>query len=806
MSPHPTPLSLRLIRALWSKRQLAYRLLSASLRAARWCFRRLPMPARVRALLKDMVFLSVEHLILQSSSYRRWQAESQGMGALHGVLRESEQASEALPLPEITAPTAQEWEELKARAAKPFHPHGEVDIAVIVPVYRGFDETTRCIFQLLSAPNHLRWHLLVMNDASPDIELCQTLHQLAEEGWFELIEQEENRGFVATVNRGMQHQQGRHIVLLNSDTQVFDGWLDRLHQALLHHPDTASATPLSNHAELCSYPLAFDANLTPLELSFAELDEAASRAPLALPAIPTAVGFCMALRAEALADVGLFDAETFGRGYGEENDWCLRASAKGWQHVLANQLYVMHQGSVSFGAEKHALIKQSLRRLNRRYPQYRATIRAFKQDDPLKQARRWLDLERLRRLTPDERILMVNHNAGGGTQRHVEELSAWLAHEQIGTIRLSPDDARPGYVRLWHPEAAMLPNLSYHLGREADQLIDDLAHLGIAHVHVHHLTGFPRAMALWIQRGCAVWRCAYDVTLHDYYLMCPSTTLLVKDAPFDAEPSLEDSQHWADRHPSDAGIQPLWQWREQHIQFLAAARRRFAPSSDAAHRIARMSGLAVDVRPHPYQRAAPLSPVQRRAHAPLHVAVAGHLARHKGAGVMRALVEDASARGLPIIYHLFGAWLASEACPQSDHLLVHGAYEEADIHQLLRESGCQIGLVPSIWPETFSYTLSAIIESGLHPVCFDLGAPAERLRELGIGSILPREWFAQAQPINDALLALPLHVHQPASLPVREALYPSILEHYYELMREEATPSSSPQAVVSSPRPHVPAA
>ena len=58
----------------------------------------------------------------------------------------------------------------------------------------------------------------------------------------------------------------------------------------------------------------------------------------------------MYIRRAALADVGLFDADAFGRGYGEENDFCLRASARGWRHLLACDTFVYHEGTVSFGA------------------------------------------------------------------------------------------------------------------------------------------------------------------------------------------------------------------------------------------------------------------------------------------------------------------------------------------------------------------------------------------------------------------------------------------------------------------------
>ena len=68
----------------------------------------------------------------------------------------------------------------------------------------------------------------------------------------------------------------------------------------------------------------------------------------------------MYVRRAALTDIGLFDADTFGHGYGEENDFCVRASARGWRHLLACDTFVYHEGSVSFGANASAAAEQGL--------------------------------------------------------------------------------------------------------------------------------------------------------------------------------------------------------------------------------------------------------------------------------------------------------------------------------------------------------------------------------------------------------------------------------------------------------------
>ena len=71
----------------------------------------------------------------------------------------------------------------------------------------------------------------------------------------------------------------------------------------------------------------------------------------------------MYIRRAALTEVGYFDAERFGLGYGEENDFCLRATALGWHHHIACDTFVYHTGSVSFGAKAQMMSKRAVERL-----------------------------------------------------------------------------------------------------------------------------------------------------------------------------------------------------------------------------------------------------------------------------------------------------------------------------------------------------------------------------------------------------------------------------------------------------------
>jgi len=285
-----------------------------------------------------------------------------------------------------------------------------------VPVYRGFDDTLRCLYSVLSARCATPHAVVVVEDESPEPGLVEELLRLAQAGLIELHRNEKNSGFVASCNRGMALHADRDVVLLNSDTEVYGDWLDRLRRAALSASRVGTATPLSNAAEICSYPFPQRDNHIALELTYAELDTAAAAAnPNRVIRLPTAVGFCMYVRRECLQEVGLFDLDRFGMGYGEENDFCLRASARGWDHLLACDVFVRHTGSVSFGTQKTARIARGLELIHERFPHYRAEVHRFIQTDVAREPRARLDRARLAARSGSSAMLFVTHVLGAGS-------------------------------------------------------------------------------------------------------------------------------------------------------------------------------------------------------------------------------------------------------------------------------------------------------------------------------------------------------------------------------------------------------
>jgi GT2 family glycosyltransferase len=271
-------------------------------------------------------------------------------------------------------------------------------IDVVVPVYGGVEATRRCLESVLAHPQQAALEVVVVDDRGPEPAIAAYLDGLARDGRITLLRNERNLGFVQSVNRGMALHPERDIVLLNSDTEVANDWLDRLARAAHSDPRIATATPFSNNATICSYPFEGWTGAVPGGLGLAGLDSvfAATLAGRTLD-IPTAVGFCMFIRRDCLEHVGHFDAERYGRGYGEENDFCMRALKAGWRHVLAADTFVFHEGSVSFGPEKLKLIERATQVLCEAHPDYPQRVHDFIARDPARPLRDAIDAARVRR-------------------------------------------------------------------------------------------------------------------------------------------------------------------------------------------------------------------------------------------------------------------------------------------------------------------------------------------------------------------------------------------------------------------------
>lgn len=608
-------------------------------------------------------------------------------------------------------------------------------VTIIIPVYGGIADTQACIESVLASTYSCAAEVVVINDASPEPELVDWLNANAER--FTLLHNEHNLGFVGTVNRGMALYPEQDVVLVNSDTEVSSDWLDRMQAAAYSDARIGSVTPFSNNATICSYPIFCADNELPEGYSAAELDDVFAEVNSGqLVDIPTAVGFCMYIRRDCLDDAGLFDAKLFGRGYGEENEFCMRSAERGWRHVLTGDTFVYHKGGVSFAETQSEHQRHGHKVLTRLYPHYDALIQQHIADNPARSLRFAVDAALAKRSELPV-VVVINHCRGGGTGRHVLDFAAQLKG-QAQVYLLTPEmEGGPVYLRPYsEPQRA---GLVFDPQTQMPLLLETLRWMGVARLHYHHTIGLPQSIVLLPEQL----PCSYDVTVHDYYFACPQVTLADEHGRYCGAPDEAGCNACLAKRPAPNN-ESIEQWRQFGELFLNAAERVFVPSQDT---LQRMQGYFPEANfiwavHEPSLQPTAVKLAVPAADEPLRILVLGALSVFKGADALEASALQARAMRAPLEFHLLGFAYRPLRTKPFSNLQVHGAYQEAELAERIADIKPHVVWFPGSCPETYSYTLSAVLEAGLPVVATDIGAFSERLAG--------RDWTWLVEPDRSA--------------------------------------------------------
>ncbi|MDR3389389.1 MAG: glycosyltransferase [Rudaea sp.] len=358
--------------------------------------------------------------------------------------------------------------------------------AIVVPIYNSPHWVQCCITALL------RWtsgdvRLILIDDASGDAQIATLLAAYADRPHILVRRNADNLGYTRSTNLGIELAGDADVVLLNSDTQVGPRWLQGLRQVAYADERIGTVTAVSDNAGAFSVPELEQACAVPSRWSLPMTQRALlQNIGGCLPELPTGNGFCMFVKRALLDRVGVLDAEAFPSGYGEENDLCQRAERVGYRHVIAGNVFVHHERSASFGAERRATLgAQGMQVLRSRYPDYEARVGATL----FSFERRVLDY-RVRRiyadrdgvytaLPPRPRVLLV---VGRDEPAAVATLVCVL--RALYECFVLSDDA--GHLRLWrYQDAGFHAEREYALMTDAERCIGGwLLKFAIELVHV----------------------------------------------------------------------------------------------------------------------------------------------------------------------------------------------------------------------------------------------------------------------------------------------------------------------------------
>lgn len=643
-------------------------------------------------------------------------------------------------------------------------------IDIVIPVYNAGDQARRCIESVLCAALTVRHEVVVVDDASSDTSLRGYLDQLAAAARITLLRNELNLGFVKSVNRGMRLHEDRDVVLLNSDTEVANDWLDRLAACAYAQEGIGTVTPFSNNATICSFPRFCADNPLPSTWTTEAIDRVFARVNAGrYLEIPTAVGFCMYIRRDCIAAVGYFDDERFPRGYGEENDFSRRAFKSGMRNVLCGDVFVFHEGGSSFGGETKTLMQQGEAALLEQHPEYPVEVRKFILDDPASGLRRAVEIELARertqpppvdgslahtpvevlscRLSPSPDFiaslrgksvqLHVLHTLGGGIERWCRDYCAADA-ERVNLV-LKPfthglaageglmlfagiDDRQP--IAYWSFRSP-INVIAIHHEEYAHVLRHIVEVFGVGNILVSSLIGHSL--------DCLVSGKETAVIAHDYFPACPAINLY-----FGGVCSRCDSERLGECHRDNPDFNPFVQLSlEERIAVRAAyldivKRNQCAvvvPSRSVQDNLVRLfpelGQASWAMIPHGVSDELPFIDASSWvAEGKLRVLLLGMLSPAKGQHLLDESIDR--MRDIADLY-LLGAKEVGVLYTGRPSVHVVNNYKLAELPEMIRQIRPHVAIHLSILPETFSFTLTEVMRMGIPPIATSLGSFQERI-------------------------------------------------------------------------------
>ena len=620
-------------------------------------------------------------------------------------------------------------------------------VSVIVPIFNAAIELQKCLDALArNSPPDVEF--LLIDDASTDPAVTEILERFASRDTrARQLRNEANLGFTATVNRGFGATEG-DVVLLNSDTQVPPRWLANLRLAAYQDATIGTVTPLSDNSGAFSAPVRDEHNPLPEGLSHDEVGRLVwQKSARRYPKTPTGGGFCLYVKRAVLDSVGYLDEQAFPRGYGEENDLCIRATDAGWEHIVDDATYVFHARGASFGPEKAPLVAAGQEVLRRRYPDYEARVGTFLRDSAMESVRQ--DVRATFESAPSQvlpRVLNVVHAAGGGTPATVRDLAvalnerwdAWIFESDGETVRVLRLDGQAWTLVREHRLSTPI-----RFGQRTDTdyrkfVTEVLSEHAIDLVHVRHLIKHPLHDVTEI---AAAFGLPYLVSFHDYYFSCPTIHLLDDQDRFCAgrctpgQGRCRPPMRWIDG--SAPHLKHAWvhTWREAVTEAFSGAAGLITTAEEVRDivrdSLPALAGLPFHVIEHGRDLQQERLAVPPTPGEPLRILVPGHLiGKHKGIDVLRALKQADEDERFEL--HLLGQ--APDRL--ADLGVLHGQYEREEFLERVRDIRPSFAAILSPWGETYCHTLTESWAAGLPAIVADRGALRERVQAHGGGVLI----------------------------------------------------------------------
>ncbi len=621
-------------------------------------------------------------------------------------------------------------------------------VSIIIPIFNAFDEVKKCIESILKNTKNINYEIILVNDQSTDSRIAPLLKEFeTKEDNFKIITNSINKGFVKSVNVGMENTDN-DVVLLNSDTEVTHNWLQKLIINAYSDEKIGTVTPLSNAAGIFSVP-EMNYNEIPSFLTIEGMGKLVERSSKHINMeVPTGNGFCMFIKRVTIDEVGYFDEENFGKGYGEENDFCMRALKKGWKNIIDDSTYIFHKESASFSSHKEELKKRNGRTLLKLHPDYSDKVRLFLESIDLNFIE--TNVKNAINESNDDlnkkRILYVLHedfrNLCGTGYTNLDLIKNLEDNFEIYILTSDTFE-----LTLWKKNETNVDRImSWQVKWDASQFYDVkfrdvyfniLYSLNFDLIQFDHLVkqtfDLPK---LAKQLGIPS-----ILVFHDFYYICPSINLLDNNLHFcnaECKDSYDCSAVGLFKDiPKLQDFLKIWRMEVSNLfsymsafisptYFVMDMYKSIFPELNSQDTYTIYHGRDFD-----NQNIEFVTPIQyAQNNRPVKILVPGNVVAHKGAFLIKKIKEcDINNR---IEFHFMG-----KIDPVlKDYGIFHGKYAREDFKKIVGKIKPSFIGIFTICAETFCHVLSEAWDCKIPVIATNLGAPKERIEKTGGGILV----------------------------------------------------------------------
>ncbi len=217
-------------------------------------------------------------------------------------------------------------------------------VSIVLITYNQIQFSKQCIESIL-AYTKISYEIIVVDNASIDDTVNLISHNYPE---IKLIKNDKNLGFPIAVNQGINKALGDYVLILNNDTIVADGWLERMIEVAESENNIGMVGPISN--EVSGLQKDNEANYRSIKEMPLYAERVSVKNKGEVFHFPRIAFLCTLIKKEVIEKIGGLD-ERYSPGNFEDDDYCLRTQLAGYKTVIAKDVFIHHFGSKSFKAD-----------------------------------------------------------------------------------------------------------------------------------------------------------------------------------------------------------------------------------------------------------------------------------------------------------------------------------------------------------------------------------------------------------------------------------------------------------------------